>query len=153
MAKSSAQSSGINPAARRKARHYGLQALYQWHMTRDPVSEIEVQFLADYDFSGVDIEYFHDIVHHVPANLEELQEAFIPYLDRPLDELDPIELSILRLGSYELVKRIDIPYKVAINEGVALAKKFGATDGHKFINGVLDKLARRVRAAEVNANR
>lgn len=153
MAKSSVQHSGVNPGARRKARHYGLQALYQWHMTRNPVRDIEVQFLADYDFSNVDIEYFHDIVHHVPANLDELQEAFAPHLDRPISDLDPIELSILRLGSYELVKRIDIPYKVAINEAVALAKKFGATDGHKYINGVLDKLAREVRQIEVNADR
>ena len=151
MVKSSSPSSGIDPAARRKARHYGLQALYQWHMTKHPVSEIELQFLTDYDFSRVDVEFFHDIIHHVPANLEELQAAFIPHLDRALEELDPIELSLLRLGSYELVKRIDIPYKVAINECVALAKKFGATDGHKYINGVLDKLAREVRAVEVRA--
>ncbi len=141
----------FNPTTRRKARHYGMQALYQWHMTKDPVSEIEVQFLSDYDFSNVDVEYFHDIVHHVPANLEELETAFTPYLDRDIGELDPIELSLLRLGSYELVKRIDIPYKVAINESVALAKKFGATDGHKYINGVLDKLAQSVRTVEVNA--
>lgn len=153
MVKSQAQASSFNPAARRKARHFGLQALYQWHMTGYPVSEIEVQFLADYDFSGADIEYFHDLVHHVPANLEELQEAFLPFIDRALGELDPIELTLLRIGSYELVKRIDIPYKVAINESVALAKKFGATDGHKFINGVLDKLAHQVRTAEVGAGR
>ena len=143
----------FNPAARRKARHYGMQALYQWQMTKDAVSEIELQFLADYDFSKVDVEYFHDIVHHVPANLEELEKAFIPHLDRDHEELDPIELALLRLGSYELVKRIDIPYKVAINEAVALAKKFGATDGHKYINGVLDKLAQQVRAIEVKASR
>lgn len=153
VAKSQSRPGSINPAARRKARHYGLQALYQWQMTGYPVSEIEVQFLADYDFSNVDIEYFHDIIHHVPANLQELQEAFIPFIDRSINELDPIELALLRIGSYELVKRIDIPYKVAINEGVALAKKFGATDGHKFINGVLDKLAHQVRAAEVSADR
>lgn len=153
MVKSQAQASSFSPAARRKARHFGLQALYQWQMTGYPVSEIEVQFLADYDFTGVDIEYFHDLIHHIPANLQELQEAFLPFTDRALDELDPIELTLLRIGSYELVKRIDIPYKVAINESVALAKKFGATDGHKFINGVLDKLARQVRTAEVGAER
>ena len=141
----------FNPGARRKARHYGMQALYQWHMTRDAVSEIELQFLADYDFSKVDVEYFHDIIHHVPANLDELEDAFKPCLDRDIAELDPIELALLRLGSYELVKRIDIPYKVAINEAVSLAKKFGATDGHKYINAVLDKLAQSVRQIEVRA--
>ena len=142
---------GFNPSARRKARHYGTQALYQWLITKDPVRDIELQFLSDYDFTKVDIEYFHDIIHHVPANLEELESAFSPYLDRNIQDLDAIELSILRLGSYELVKRIDVPYKVVINEAVALAKKFGATDGHKYINGVLDKLAKKVRAIEVNA--
>lgn len=142
----------FTPAARRKARHYGMQALYQWQMTKDPVRDIELQFLSDYDFEKVDVEYFHDIVHHVPASVEELEEAFKPYLDRDISDLDPIELSLLRLGSYELVKRIDIPYKVVINEAVALAKKFGATDGHKYINGVLDKLAQQARAVEVNAS-
>ena len=142
---------GFNPAARRKARHYGMQALYQWQMTKYPLAEIELQFLTDYDFTRVDVEYFHDIIHHVPANLEELEAAFIPHLDRDISELDPIELALLRLGSYELVKRIDIPYKVAINEAVALAKKFGASDGHKYINGVLDKLAQDVRAVEIRA--
>ncbi|MEE8058472.1 MAG: transcription antitermination factor NusB [Pseudomonadales bacterium] len=144
---------GFNPSARRKARHYGMQALYQWSMTQYPVSEIEVQFLADYNFSNVDIEYFHDIIHHVPGNVEELEAAFTPYLDRDISDLDPIELALLRLGSYELVKRIDIPYKVTINETVALAKKFGATDGYKYINGVLDKLAQNVRAVEFNAQK
>lgn len=153
MTKQPTKPQGVNPAARRKARHYGVQALYQWYMTKDPVSEIEVQFLTDYDFSAVDVEYFHDIIHHIPANLDELQAAFVPHLDRPLNDLDPIELSLLRLGSYELIKRIDIPYKVAINECVALAKKFGATDGHKYINGVLDKLAQDVRAVEMSAGR
>lgn len=145
--------SGINPSARRRARHYGMQALYQWQMTKYSVSEIEIQFLADYDFAKTDIEYFHDIIHHVPANLAELEQAIIPHLDRPIEELDPIELALLRLGSYELLKRIDVPYKVVINESVSLAKKFGATDGHKYINGVLDKLAKHVRAVEVQAQR
>ncbi len=141
----------FNPAARRKARHYGMQALYQWQMTKDPLREIELQFLSDYDFTRVDVEYFHDIIHQVPGNLEELETAFKPHLDRDISELDPIELALLRLGSYELIKRIDIPYKVAINEAVALAKKFGATDGHKYINGVLDKLAQDTRAIEIQA--
>lgn len=143
----------FNPGARRKARHYGMQALYQWQMTKHPVNEIELQFLTDYDFAKVDVEYFHDIIHHVPANLEELEQSFIPFLDRDITELDPIELALLRLGSYELVKRIDIPYKVAINEAVALAKKFGATDGHKYINGILDELAQKTRRIEINAQK
>ncbi|WP_339338889.1 transcription antitermination factor NusB [uncultured Oceanicoccus sp.] len=153
MSKSLAERKEFNPAARRRARHYGMQALYQWQMTKNPVAEIELQFLTDYDFSKVDVEYFHDIIHHVPANLAELEQAFTPHLDRAIEELDPIELALLRLASYELTKRIDIPYKVVINEAVSLAKKFGATDGHKYINGVLDRQAQDVRAIEINADR
>ncbi len=151
MSKTVSNKQEFSPSARRKARHYGMQALYQWQMTKYAINDIELQFLADYDFTNVDVEYFHDIIHHVPANLEELEAAFTPYLDRAITELDPIELSLLRLGSYELVKRIDIPYKVVINEAVSLAKKFGATDGHKYINGVLDKLAAQVRTIEIKA--
>ena len=149
--KSSAKAT-FSPAARRKARHYGMQALYQWHMTKNPLNEIEAQFHTDYDLSKVDTDYFNELVHQVPANLGELEAAFVPFLQgRSIEELDPIELSLLRLGSYELLKRIDIPYKVAINESVALAKKFGASDGHKYINAVLDKLAQDARAVEVRA--
>lgn len=144
----------INPSARRKARHYGLQALYQWLMNRTPLNEIEAQFLTEYDFSKVDREYFHTLVHEIPQHITELEDAFSPYLqERTIDDLDPIERSLLRLGSFELIKRIDIPYKVAINETVALAKKFGATDSHKYVNAVMDKLAQEVRAVEVNASK
>lgn len=142
---------GFNPAARRKARHYGMQALYQWQMTKESLAEIELQFLTDYDFDKVDVDFFRDIVHQVPASIAELEGAFSKYLDRELKDLDAIELALLRLGTYELIKRIDIPYKVVINEAVSLAKKFGATDGHKYINGVLDKLAKDYRQIEVNA--
>ncbi len=141
----------VNPAARRKARHYAMQALYQWQMTKNPLNEIEAQFRTDYDFSKVDSAFFHELVHEVPGNLSEVEQSFIPHLDRELKELDPIELALLRLGSYELLKRIDIPFKVAINETVNLAKKFGATDGHKYINGVLDKVAQDLREVEVQA--
>jgi len=141
----------ISVNARRKARHYALQSLYQWQMTKAPLGEIESQFREEYDFKVVDLSFYQDIVHQVPANLQEIEAAFIKHLDRDFSELDPIELSLLRLGSYELIKRIDVPYKVAINEAVSLAKKFGATDGHKYINGVLDKLAQDVRSVEINA--
>ena len=145
---------GFNAAGRRKARHYALQALYQWYMTAYSLNEIESQFLTDYDFSVVDREYFHDLVHGVPAALGDIETAFAPFLiERGIDELDPIERAVLRLGSYELLKRIDIPYKVVINEAVSLAKKFGAEDGHKYINGVLDKLARDVRKIEIDAQK
>ena len=146
------KSSSFNPAARRKARHYGMQAIYQWQMTQNPLNDIEAQFLVDYDFNSVDREYFHELVFEIPACISELEAAYADFLQgRDAEELDPIELALLRLGSYELVKRIDIPYKVAINEAVSLAKKFGAAESHKYINAVLDKLAQKVRAIEVKA--
>ena len=139
------------PAERRKARHYGLQALYQWHMAGAALNDIEAQFRADYDFSHVDLAYFQALLHEVPACVDELDAALEPLLDRKLGELDPIELTLLRMGMYELTRRIDVPYKVVINEEVALAKKFGATDSHKYINGVLDKAARELRKVEIDA--
>jgi N utilization substance protein B len=138
-------------AERRKARHYGMQALYQWHMAGASLSDIEAEFRAEYDFSHVDLEYFQALLHQVPATVDELDAAIEPLLDRKLDELDPIERTLLRMGMYELTSRIDVPYKVVINEEVALAKKFGATDSHKYINGVLDRAARELRKVEIDA--
>ncbi len=138
-------------AERRKARHYGMQALYQWHMAGASLSIIEAEFRDDYDFTHVDGEYFHALVHEIPACIDELEEILEPMLDRKLDELDPIERTLLRMGTFELSRRIDVPYKVVINEAVSLAKKFGATDGHKYINGVLDKVARTLRKVEIDA--
>ena len=138
-------------AERRKARHYGMQALYQWTMAGAALSDIEAEFRTDYDFSHVDLEYFQALLHGVPAQVDELEAAFEPLLDRKLSELDPIERTLLRMGTFELRERLDVPYTVVITEAVALAKKFGATDSHKYINGVLDKAARELREAEVGA--
>ncbi len=138
-------------AERRKARHYGMQALYQWYMAGASLTDIEAEFRADYDFSQVDLAYFQALLHEIPGCVDELEEILEPLLDRGLDELDPIERTLLRMGTFELAKRPDVPYKVVINEAVALAKKFGATDGHKYINGVLDKVARQLRKPEVDA--
>ena len=140
-------------AMRQKARSLALQALYSWQMAGQSLNEIEAQFRTDNDFSDVDGAYFHEILHGVPRLKGELDEAFLPCLDRPLDEVDPVELAILRLSAYELRNRVDVPYRVVINEGIELAKVYGATDGHKFVNGVLDKLAPRLRGAEVRAPR
>lgn len=141
----------LDPARRHKARHYALQALYQWQITRDPLNQIEAQFRSQFDFSHTDLEYFQALFHGVPAQLGDLETQFSPLLDRALDDLTPIERNLLRMGTWELKERIDVPYKVVINEAVGLAKKFGATDSHKYINGVLDKLARELRAVEVTA--
>lgn len=138
-------------AERRKARHYSLQALYQWHMAGASLSDIEAEFRDEYDFAHVDLEYFQALLHKIPHCVDMLDEKLTPLLDRALDDLDPIEHTLLRMGLYELVERIDVPYKVVINEAVALAKKFGATDSHKYINGVLDKAARDIRKVEIEA--
>jgi len=140
-------------ARRRKARHYALQALYQWHMAGATASDIEAEFRTDYDFAVVDLEYFQALIHGVPPLVEELDELLKPLLDREVQELDPIERSLLRMGGFELRDRIDVPYRVVINESVALAKKFGAAESYKYINGVLDKLARQLRGPEVSAGR
>ncbi len=135
-------------AKRRQARILAMQALYQWHMAGQSLNEIEAQFQVDNDFSQVDSAYFHELLHGVAHEKTEIDQAITPLLDRPLAELDPVELAILRLSTYELLKRVDVPYRVVINEGIELAKIFGATDGHKFVNGVLDKLAPRLRSVE-----
>jgi N utilization substance protein B len=136
---------------RHKARHYAMQGLYQWQMSGTAINVIEEQFRADYDMSKVDVHYFHDLLHGVPVNLTELEALFVPLLDRELKDLDQVETALLRLGSFEMVKRTDVPYKVVINEAVGLAKKFGAADSHKYINGILDKLARKIRQVEIDA--
>jgi len=144
----------VSPAARRKARHYAMQALYQWQMAGSTLSAIEAEFRTDNDMSKVDVPYFQELLHTVPKQLTELEAAFGPHLqDRALDELDPITQALLRLATYELKARLDVPYKVVINEAVSLAKKFGATDSHKFINGVLDRTAADLRAVEVQATK
>jgi N utilization substance protein B len=139
-------------AERHKARHYAMQALYQWHMAEAPINQIEAEFRTDYEFDHVDLEYFQALLHGVPASVTELEAVFEPMLDRKLDDLGPVERSLLRMGTWELQQRIDVPWKVVINEAVSLAKKFGATDSHKYINGVLDKVARQLRKAETEAD-
>ncbi len=138
-------------AKRRKARHYALQGLYQWHMAAAPTRDIEAEVRTDYDFSVVDLEYFQALLHGVAAAAEELDALFEPLLDRKLSELDPIERALLRMGTFELRERIDVPYRVVINEAVALARKFGAADSYKYINGVLDRAARQLRKVETGA--
>ncbi len=137
------------PALRSKARHYAMQALYQWQMTKAPLNVIEAEYRTDNDMSKVDVDYLHELIHSVPARLSELETDFLPHVnDLSREQIDPISLAILRLSCYELRYRVDVPYKVVINEALNLAKRFGATDSHKFVNGVLDKVAPRLREAE-----
>lgn len=136
-------------AKRRKARHYGVQALYQWNMAGAALNQIEVEFRTDYDFTKVDGEYFHAIMHDIPSQVDVLDGLVGKNLtDREMHEVGPVEISLLRLGSWELKERLDVPVSVVLNESVSLAKKFGPVESHKFINAVLDKLAEELREVE-----
>ncbi|KZN13837.1 transcription antitermination factor NusB [Marinomonas sp. TW1] len=154
-----------NPAPQRKdkkpsrsqmrsaSRRLALQAVYQWQMNHTAVSEIETQFVMDQDMGACDKAYFREVLQGVTSGTKKLDGLFEELLDRPFSELDPIELAVLRIGAFELSERLDVPYRVAINESVELAKGFGATESHKYVNGILDKLAQRVRREEIAARR
>lgn len=137
------------PSARRKARQLALQALYQWQMNKLSLIDIEAQFRSDNDMSKVDDSYFHLILHGVPNQISHIDETMTPLLDRPLSQLDPVELTALRIGCYELLSQHDVPCRVVINEAIELVKRFGAQDSYRYINGVLDKLTLHLRANEV----
>lgn len=142
-------------SARRRAREFALQGVYAWLLRGDPglqdAGEIDAHIRDDEEFREADATWFKTLLHGVLREAPALREKFMPYVDRPLDELSPIEHGILLIGSFELVHHIEVPYKVAINEAVELAKSFGGTDGFKFVNGVLDKMAADVRPTEVQA--
>ena len=135
----------MKPAARRKARILALQAIYSWQLSGNAIADIEQQMLIENDVTKIDVEYFKDLARGVAVNKTQLDEAVSPHLTRPFGELDMVEKAILRLSAYELKFREDVPYKVAINEGIELAKIFGAEDSHKFVNGVLDKAVKELR--------
>lgn len=138
---------GIAVAQRKRARDLLVQALYQWQLSgTDPV-QVEAEFRAD-NGRKTDWEFFHEALSYVTQHVAEVDQSYAGWLDRDLKQLDPIETGILRLGLYELGQRIDVPYRVVINEYVDLAKKYGASESHRFINGVLDKAARKLRAIE-----
>lgn len=138
----------MKPSARRKARRMAVQALYQWQMTGAPVNDIQAQFLAEQSTDNVDVPYFHELLEGVVRHADEMDAVIAPYSEREMDQMDLIEKAILRLTVFELSKRPDVPYRVVINEGIELAKAFGAEDSHKFVNGVLDKAVSKLRPGE-----
>jgi N utilization substance protein B len=140
-------------AARRKARHYAVQALYQWAITGNYLADIEQQFIEEFDFRGADTGYFREMLHGVPADLAAIEAAMEPHLDIALEKLGPVERAVLRIAVWELETRPDVPYRVVLSEAIALAKKFGAAESHRFVNGVLDKVARDLRPAETGRAR
>lgn len=137
--------------AKRRARRSAMQALYQWQVSPLNLKEIEQQFLVDQDMSKVDLDYFHELLHQIPARLDTIDLLLQDLVDRPINEIDPVERAILRIGAFELEHKPEIPYRVILNESVQLAKQFGALDGHKYVNGVLDKLAQQCRHVEIQA--
>jgi transcription antitermination protein NusB len=130
------------------ARKLAMQALYQWQLTQQSALEIKKQFLDSEDAGGVDREFFEELVTSCIEQHEVIGAALAAFLDRPLEQLDPVESAILMIGVFELKNRLDVPYRVVINEAVDLGKRFGATDAHKYVNAVLDRAAKDIRAAE-----
>ncbi|MGB0712129.1 MAG: transcription antitermination factor NusB [Gammaproteobacteria bacterium] len=139
------------PSARTLARERALQALYQWDFTEQSVTDIAQQFREDQDMSGVDAEYFELLLSGVARAVESIDESYGPALDRPPETLDAIERAILRIGAFELLHCPEVPYRVVINESVELAKRFGAEQGHKYVNAVLDKTSMEARSIERGA--
>ncbi|MDD5463005.1 MAG: transcription antitermination factor NusB [Methylococcales bacterium] len=137
--------------ARTNARKAAVQALYQWQMTGQNLSEIERQFLEDERLKDAQKSYFTELFHGVPKNLEAIDQALSEFVDRPVGMIDPVERAILRMGVYELLHRLDMPYRVVLNESINLAKHFGADGSHKYVNGILDKVAQQKRAVEIKS--
>ncbi|HUX23635.1 MAG TPA: transcription antitermination factor NusB [Burkholderiales bacterium] len=139
--------------ARHKARELALQGLYQWLLAEEHVDEIRTHLAEFKGYDKADQKYLAQLLNGVIADAAELEAAFRPLIDRPVHELSPVERAVLLIGAYELAHVPDVPYKVVINEAVELAKSYGGTDGHKYVNGVLDKLAASSRPAEVKARK
>jgi len=142
----------MKTSARTRARRLATQGLYEWQISDNKPSEIETQYLIEKETDKVDIEYFRELISKVPLHCEELDSQIAPLISRPLDEVDPVELAVLRLGTYELLYHPEVPYRVIINEAVELVKMFGADQGHRFINGIMDRLAATLRTVEVQAH-
>jgi N utilization substance protein B len=145
-----------NPAgrsARRRAREFALQGLYQWLVGGADGPAIEAHMMEVEGFDKSDVAHFREVLHGAIDGADELRGAFSPYIDREVTALSPVEHAILLLGTYELRSRPEIPYRVVINEAVELAKSFGGTDGFRYVNGVLDKVAGSLRPNEARAAR
>lgn len=123
--------------------------MYQWQLAHTSVDELESEFLHYHIDKKLDLDYFKALIHGVPKHLHEIDNEMQPFLGRPIHEIDPIELAVLRLAIYELIKRPDVPYRVIINEALELTKKFGSVEGYKFVNGVLDRVAKKTRVTEI----
>jgi N utilization substance protein B len=141
-----------NRTPRHRAREFALQGLYQWLLNNEPASTVVANIRVAHGFDKADGEYFTELLNGAIAQSVELRETLAPTVDRPIAELSPIEHAVLLMGAWELKNKIEIPYRVVINEAVELAKSFGGIDGHKYVNGVLDRLAGQLRPDEAAAD-
>lgn len=137
---------------KQRARKLVVQALYQWALSGVPVYDIEAQFCTIQDMDKVDGAYFSMLLRGIVQNVDELNSVLMPFLDRTLDTLSPVELGVLRMGAFELLHCPEVPYRIVLDEAVSLAKTFGTQEGHRYVNGVLNNLARSVRSIEISQN-
>ena len=144
---------GIDPVARSRARRRALQAVYAWQMSGTSARDVIAQFAHEQAKEQADLEYFEDLVRGVDKHCDELDDALAPFLDRDIEQVDPIERAALRIAAYELLHRPDVPYRVVINEAIDSTKRFGSEHGHTYVNGVLDKAAAILRGTESQAAR
>ncbi len=144
---------GIDPAARSRARRRALQALYAWQVSGSTIAQVINQFQHEQDMEVADQEYFEAIVKGVGEHREELDARLATYLDRGIEQVDPIERAVLRMATFELLHRVDVPYRVVLNEAIEITKRFGSDHGHTYINGVLDRAAHEWRPGEAAQGR
>ena len=144
---------GIDPVARSRARRRALQAIYAWQVSGGTTQQIIGQFAHEQAHEVADLEYFEDLVRGVMTHVAELDGALAEFVDREVEQIDQIERAALRIATYEMRHRIDVPYRVVINEAIDSTKRFGSEHGHTYVNGVLDHAAAEWRAVEVNAPR
>ncbi|MDO9218720.1 MAG: transcription antitermination factor NusB [Lacisediminimonas sp.] len=142
-----------NRTPRHRAREFALQGVYQWLLNHEEVAVIDAHIRQAHGFDKADSGHFHALLHNTISQQTTLRAVLSPLIDRPLDQLSPVEHAALLIGAYELKNHIEIPYRVVINEAVELTKSFGGVDGHKYVNGVLDKLAATIRDTEINAGK
>ncbi|MEP6939205.1 MAG: transcription antitermination factor NusB [Rudaea sp.] len=143
---------GVDLAARSRARRRALQAVYAWQVSGNPMARVIEEFRHEQDMEVADLDYFEDLLRGVDGYCAELDAGLLPFLDREVAQIDPIERAVLRIAAYELAHRPDVPYRVVINEAIEVAKRFGAEHGHTYINGVLDKAARQWRGVEARSS-
>lgn len=144
---------GIDPVARSRARRRALQAVYAWQMSGGSAQDVIAQFAHEQAHEVADLEYFEDLMQGVDRHRRDLDAALTPFLDRGIEEVDPIERAMLRIATYELQHRLDVPYRVIIDEALKTVKRFGSEHGHTYVNGVLDHAAAQWRALEMQASR